>query len=182
MSESQFKIPKSHFGITSLMYSVNDYKTQLGSPRNRILPPQVHKIPAHSRPDIGFGKQCNKKRLYFSEWSFYVTGKLTKWLSVITYFSELERVHVVFFEDIVSNPIEEVRRICNFLGISIPNFDERLQCLISSLGGDFKRAKRKLGFDPFTSAMKRNVNLFVKKGREILEKRGLARLPHYERL
>lgn len=118
----------------------------------------------------------------FLEWSFFVTYKLTRWLSVITHFSKVKRVQVTFFEDIVSNPIAEVRRICKFLGIPIPNLDERLQCLMTSTGGDFKRRKKDIGFDPFTSTMKKHINLFVKKGREILLEKGLSRLPNYERV
>lgn len=106
---------------------------------------------------------------------------MTKWLDIIKYFSAVKRVHVTFFEDIAMNPVGEVRTMIEFLGIRVENLGDRLQCIKSSMTGDFKRPTRKLDFDPFTGSMKENINLFVKKAREILEKKRLPRLPYYER-
>lgn len=104
-----------------------------------------------------------------------------QWLDLIKAFASLSEVRVIFFEDVAINPIGEVRAILPFLKVPVANLNERLKCLKSNINGNFKRSTRKLDFDPFTSSMKEKINLLIKRGREILEERGLPRLPYYER-
>ncbi|XP_039254712.2 sialate:O-sulfotransferase 1-like isoform X1 [Styela clava] len=115
------------------------------------------------------------------EWIYFISYKMPKWFKSIELYAQMEKVQVIYFEDIVKDPITEVRKIVNFLNYPINNIEERLICLESNLSGNFKRPKRTLSFDPYPQKSKDIVNYFIKTAREILAKRNLPTLPLYEK-
>ncbi|XP_039267205.2 sialate:O-sulfotransferase 2-like [Styela clava] len=81
----------------------------------------------------------------------------------------MEKVVVVYFEDLVNNTIEEIRRVVEFLpkdivGPDKESFERRFMCMDLDLIGKFRRPPRKLNFDPFDALVR---NEFDKKIREM---------------
>lgn len=65
-------------------------------------------------------------------------------------------LHLVFYEDLLDNLPEEMRRILEFLDLEVTesNFD----CMIRHQDGIYKRRKRPLNFDPFTPKLRALVD------------------------
>ena len=95
-------------------------------------------------------------------------------------------LYVVAYEDLVRDPIGEVRKLLTSftpLKSIVPNeemLEDRLLCLSSQLSGFFKRKKQELNFDPYTNEIKIKINDNISKAREILNKAGF-KIPNYEK-
>ncbi|XP_077967122.1 sialate:O-sulfotransferase 2-like isoform X2 [Styela clava] len=95
----------------------------------------------------------------------------------------VDKVVVVYFEDLVKNPIKEIRRIVEFLPKEIVGSDEeslerRLMCLNLDLAGKFKRPPRKLNSDPFDELLRGEVDKSIENMNELLLERNHPPLPH----
>ena len=89
--------------------------------------------------------------------------------------------HVVFFEDLQLQPIEEIRKIVEFLPLQElkpDNLEDRLQCMSLQLTGRFKR-NRKRNFDPYDEDSKLEINTYIQQIRDILKQKDIE-LPRYE--
>lgn len=83
---------------------------------------------------------------------------------------------MVFYEDLKRDPIGQLRGIVHFLGLQVS--EERLLCLESQLEGKFKRPNtQKLDYDPFTPAMKEQINQLISAVDEALRKKNMTGLP-----
>ncbi|XP_077966625.1 sialate:O-sulfotransferase 2-like [Styela clava] len=110
---------------------------------------------------------------------------LTLWLGISNIVMEkfVDKVIVVYFEDLVKNPIKEIRRVVEFLpkevvGSDEESFERRLMCLNLDLAGKFKRPPRKLNFDPFDISLEKEISKHIKNLSELLLERHHPPLPH----
>ena len=106
-----------------------------------------------------------------------------EYLSLLFADSNQMPLYVLYYEELLKDPIGEVKRLLEFpyLAEIRPNdLEDRLLCLSAHMEGFFKRKPHHLGFDPFTSSMKAEVNRNIARARLLLGKRGF-RLPSYER-
>lgn len=65
-------------------------------------------------------------------------------------------LHVLFYEDLLDNLPEEMRRIIEFLDLDVD--EESFDCMMLHKDGIYKRRKRILNFDPYTASLKNLVN------------------------
>ncbi|XP_039267940.2 sialate:O-sulfotransferase 2-like [Styela clava] len=105
------------------------------------------------------------------EFKRYASNRPDYWFGItnVVLKTFMEKVVVVYFEDLVKNSIKEMRRIVEFLpeeivGSDEESFERRLMCMNLDLVGNFKRPPRKLNFDPFDAFIR---NKFDKKIREM---------------
>ena len=95
-------------------------------------------------------------------------------------------MYVVVYEDLVKDPIREVRNLLtNFSPLKsiVPDkevLENRLLCLSSQLRGFFKRKKKSLDFDPSSNEMKKTINENISKARKVLSNAGFE-IPNYEK-
>nr|CAB3267770.1 WSC domain-containing protein 1-like [Phallusia mammillata] len=91
---------------------------------------------------------------------------------------------IMFYEDIVADPISSVRKMVKFLpnpALHPSNLEERLACLSQETTGLAKRKSRKLSFNPWPPESIEIVNRFVLESRQILLDTGMKNvLPSYE--
>ena len=70
------------------------------------------------------------------------------------------KLHVLFYEDLLDNLPEEMRRIIEFLDLDID--EQSFECMLRQRDGIYKRRKRNLTFDPFTKTLRKRID-FCKK-------------------
>lgn len=86
-----------------------------------------------------------------------MTNKVLAWMNTTLDWLKFEGpLHLVFYEDLLDNLPEEMRRILEFLDLDVSesNFD----CMMRHLDGIYKRRKRPLSFDPFTPKLRALVD------------------------
>ncbi|KAI4455122.1 hypothetical protein MML48_9g00016571 [Holotrichia oblita] len=107
---------------------------------------------------IGFASLERYKRNRGKYWQQFVNDKLTSWrqtnLDWLRNFTG--PTHVIFYEQLVQNVENTVRTILDFL--ELPISDELFQCALARKEGIYRRKRRALAFDPFTSEMKRRMD------------------------
>ncbi|KAK9719381.1 hypothetical protein QE152_g22685 [Popillia japonica] len=107
---------------------------------------------------IGFASLERYKRNRGKYWQQFVNDKLTAWrqtnLDWLRNFTG--PTHVIFYEQLVQNVENTVRTILDFL--ELPISDELFQCALDRKEGIYRRKRRALAFDPFTSEMKRRMD------------------------
>ncbi|XP_064101521.1 WSCD family member AGAP003962-like [Macrobrachium rosenbergii] len=104
----------------------------------------------HAQPD----KYTRDKGRY---WEKFVMNKALAWMNTTLDWLKFEGpLHLVFYEDLIDNLPEEMRRILEFLDLEVSesNFD----CMIRHQDGIYKRRKRPLNFDPFTPKLRALVD------------------------
>ncbi|KAK7077705.1 hypothetical protein SK128_026379 [Halocaridina rubra] len=104
----------------------------------------------HAQPD----KYTRDQGRY---WEKFVTNKALAWMNTTLDWLKFDGpLHLVFYEDLLDNLPEEMRRILEFLDLEVSesNFD----CMIRHQDGIYKRRKRPLNFDPFTSKLRSMVD------------------------
>ena len=84
------------------------------------------------------------------------------WLQLIQYVVQSKKpFHLVVYENLLINPIKELRKVMKFLdgvnGFKQENLEDRLLCLSENLQGTHKRKKR-INVDPYTNEMKKQLN------------------------
>lgn len=103
---------------------------------------------------IGFASPDRYKRTKGKYWQKFVLKNLKMWeatnLSWARDFSG--SIKVVFYEDLVGNLEVTLRGILNFL--EFPINEELFSCTLIRREGVFRRKKRFLNFDPFTTSMR----------------------------
>lgn len=120
--------------------------------------------------------------LFHSEWLHFISYKAIKWSATNHIVTKVNRVIVIYFEDVVADPVKEVKKIVSFLKYPIANITDRLLCLEGNLSGNFKRKQRLLQFDPFPSDMKVLLNSKIREVRDTFRNLNLPPLPNdYER-
>lgn len=88
-------------------------------------------------------------------------------------------IHVVYYEQLVQDPIFYVKEMLEFLRIPID--DGRLQCLEDHLQGSFKRPNKK-ETDPYSEEEKLALSYAVKRVKRLLRIMGYAEMPVYGEL
>ncbi|XP_023031058.1 WSCD family member GA21586 [Drosophila willistoni] len=106
---------------------------------------------------IGFASPDRYKRTKGKYWQQFVSNKLKGWelmnLSWARNFTG--SIKVVFYDDLVHHTERELRAILEFL--EYPVDEQLLRCAIMRKEGIFRRKKRVLSFDPYTDAMRLEV-------------------------
>ncbi|XP_022231098.2 WSCD family member GA21586 isoform X2 [Drosophila obscura] len=106
---------------------------------------------------IGFASPDRYKRTKGKYWQQFVSNKLKGWelmnLSWARNFTG--SIKVVFYDDLVHHTERELRAILDFL--QFPIDETLLRCAILRKEGIFRRKKRLLSFDPYTEAMRAEV-------------------------
>lgn len=87
-----------------------------------------------------------------------------------------ENLTTLFYEDLLKDPLKELRRILRFLRVE-PD-EERLACLARHLEGPFKGAKKV--HDPYSVFEKKVLKSAIVSASRALEERGYAPLPDYK--
>ncbi|XP_017050954.1 WSCD family member CG9164 [Drosophila ficusphila] len=106
---------------------------------------------------IGFASPDRYKRTKGKYWQQFVSNKLKGWevmnLSWARNFTG--GIKVVFYDDLVHHTERELRSILEFL--QFPVNEQLMRCAIMRKEGIFRRKKRLLSFDPYTDAMRAEV-------------------------
>jgi len=94
--------------------------------------------------------------------------------------------YILLYEDLLQDPINEMRKLINFLQKEITfkfdNLEERLLCLGENMQGNNKRKKIYKQIDPFTKALKIIINSKIKLAQSVLDKNGIKlNLTSYQR-
>ena len=76
--------------------------------------------------------------------------------------------HVVIFENLVQNPIREMRNVMKFLGFEVE--EEIYECVRSREEGGFKRKKKLLDFEPYSDSMQEAIKQNWRKLNERFDK------------
>ena len=84
---------------------------------------------------------------------------------------------VVFYEDLQDNPIRELRRMLQHLGVPVE--EDRLRCLSQHIGGIFHRSQT-LDVDPFTPEHREVVSWALDRANVTLNDRKDIYMPNYE--
>ena len=93
-------------------------------------------------------------------------------------------LYVIVYEDLVKNPIGEIRKLLTTFAPLKPilpsseELEDRLMCLSSELTGLFKRKKKKLGFDPYSKEMEQVLNEDIRQTSKVLVEAGFS-IPNY---
>ncbi|XP_069985492.1 WSCD family member AGAP003962 [Penaeus vannamei] len=107
----------------------------------------------------------------------FVWARTLEWSRMITKAAEkYENLTTLFYEDLLKDPLKELRRILRFLRVE-PD-EERLACLARHLEGPFKGAKKV--HDPYSVFEKKVLKSAIVSASRALEERGYAPLPDYK--
>lgn len=102
---------------------------------------------------------------------------MQKWKATYEYvLKNTTKLHVVFYEKLRENPIQEVRKMLTFLGVK-PD-EGRLACLSHHTEGRVKGAQKEN--DPYSLYEKMNMFSVVQEINALLKERGFTDLPEYE--
>jgi len=71
---------------------------------------------------------------------------------------------VVFYDQLKEHPEREIRRLLDFLRVSVSN--STIQCVMDKKEGIYKRSKRLLNFSPFDDSMR---SLLMEKQKSVYE-------------
>ncbi|KAB7497816.1 WSCD family member [Armadillidium nasatum] len=114
---------------------------------------------------IGHAPSDKYKRDKGKYWEKFTRTKAIVWMNTTLDWLQFEgSIHLVFYEDLISNLSDEMRRIINFLGVTVSDSD--FSCMMKNKDGIYKRRKRKLPFEPFNKSLR----LWIDKCREIVNK------------
>ena len=123
-----------------------------------------------------FSRDCiNIWRLYFQDSLYIKYYSIFTFRTVIEDWVRLGNIHVVHFENVLSNRVKELRRILNFLNIKIDQ--KRMSCVEFCENDMFKRPTDNQTSLQFTEIIKNEIEeniLFVD---QLLEKYGHDRIP-----
>ncbi|GCC23651.1 hypothetical protein chiPu_0002049 [Chiloscyllium punctatum] len=111
------------------------------------------------------------------EWPEFVNTYAPWWAShTLDWLKYCSRVLVVHYEDLKKNLLPQLKRMVEFLNISVS--DDRLLCVETQKDGNFKRSGlRQKDFDPFTLEMKSVINSYIEMVDEALKMKNLTGLP-----
>ena len=106
---------------------------------------------------------------------FYDHTHLKTWDVLFQYVADSKKpFHLIKYEDLIRDPIKQVRKIMKFLesinGFRQKDLEKNLFCLRQNLQGSYKRTKTVV--DPFTNRLKTELNSVIKNAQNILARVG----------
>lgn len=107
----------------------------------------------------------------FADLDGYVLNMAIGWKNhSIKVLRENKPLHVVYYEELVKNPLREIRGMIDFLPRNQrpDDLEQRLSCLSQELTGYNRRKKKPLTFDPYSNKTKRVVNEAIDEVRRVL--------------
>ena len=105
---------------------------------------------------------------------FVFTGA-SRWFELIKDWLRLgEDVYMIFYEDMVQDPVREMRKLMEYLGLTVD--EGRLSCISKHLTGTFHRTVHQLT-DPFSSDHHLIVDNLIKKATKIVKEKTGKNLP-----
>lgn len=104
---------------------------------------------------IGYASADKYRRNGGRHWKNFVYNMANDWerMNLDWYYGfPPKRRLVVFYDQLKENPERELRRLLDFLRVSVTN--STIQCVMEKKEGIYKRTKRLLNFSPFDDAMR----------------------------
>ncbi|XP_042866702.1 WSCD family member GA21586-like [Penaeus japonicus] len=127
----------------------------------------------NGRPDQ-YNTSIPAERYKTPGFHLFVWARTLEWSRMISKAVEkYENLTTLYYEDLVRNPLKEVRRLLHFLRVK-PD-EERLECVARHLEGPFKGAKKIL--DPYSVFEKKILKSAVVSSSQSLERSGYTPLP-----
>lgn len=122
---------------------------------------------------VGFASIDRYKRTNGRYWMKFVHTKLINWqnTNLAWGLNFTGDVLIVYYEDLVDNVEKTLRDILNFLNFKIN--EELLSCAVKRKEGIYRRKKRLLNFEPFTTSMRKMIE---KKRIQVYEELGRNKL------
>ncbi|XP_063602795.1 sialate:O-sulfotransferase 1-like [Penaeus indicus] len=126
-------------------------------------------------------QQVSEKSFQTKEFHNFVEKMITLWEQLITdrLLWNTAPVHVVYYEQLVQDPIFYVKGMLKFL--RVPTDEGRLHCLKDHLQGSFKRPNKK-EIDPYSADEKASMSYAVLRVKTLLSILGYADMPVYTEL
>ena len=117
--------------------------------------------------------------ILFAEFKNRVLRYTKHWVNIIRHVVESRKpFHLLIFEDLVKDPIKEIKKVLHFLeknsGFRAERQEERLLCLHENLEGTAKRKPKSFKTDPFTNRLKIHVNKLIDNAQSMLSKAKLS--------
>nr|CAD7409860.1 unnamed protein product [Timema cristinae]CAD7424555.1 unnamed protein product [Timema monikensis] len=107
---------------------------------------------------IGFASPDRYRRNNGKYWQQFVIDKLAAWkrtnLDWLHNFTG--PIHIILYEKLIYNLDHELHKLLNFLDLKVVPND--FQCALERREGIYRRKKRVINFDPYTSTMKAALN------------------------
>ncbi|XP_055346240.1 WSCD family member CG9164-like [Paramacrobiotus metropolitanus] len=93
------------------------------------------------------------------EWRSFVPKSIEEWKEMNEYWLSQNpvTVHVVQFEELLTNKKEELLKVIDFLGFKDQLDENMLNCVVEKYEGLFRRRKFKMDFEPYTPEMKEQI-------------------------
>ena len=121
---------------------------------------------------------ASSRSLCSAEFREFVYKSIARWDELIQDWLTLgSHILVVFYEDLLDNPIRELRRMLQHL--SVPAEEHRLRCLSQHIGGIFHRSQT-LDVDPYTPEHIAVVGWALDRANVTLYKMKNINMPNYE--
>ncbi|XP_044763477.1 WSCD family member AAEL009094 [Coccinella septempunctata] len=106
---------------------------------------------------VGFASPIRYKRNRGKYWEQFVYDKLQMWklTNLDWLYNFTGPTHVIFYEQLVDNLENNLRSMLNFL--EVPISEELFKCALERREGIYRRKKRAIVFDPYSSKMKEKI-------------------------
>lgn len=100
-----------------------------------------------------------KEFWFVSDWQQFVKDKLKAWkqINLDWLYNFSGPTHVLFYEQLVGDVENSIRSILEFL--ELPIDENLLKCALERQEGIYRRKRRVLNFDPYSSAMKKQLQM-----------------------
>jgi hypothetical protein len=107
----------------------------------------------------------------FSGWKPYVNESARLWLEMAEdWLNFTGDLHILRYEKLKADPINEIKSLLNFLQISISQ--KELTCVLENMKGRFKRPFKNLtDYDPYSAEMRSTFLQFEKQINRTIDKR-----------
>jgi hypothetical protein len=116
---------------------------------------------------IGYASADKYRRNGGRHWKNFVYNMANDWerMNLDWFYGFLpKRRLVVFYDQLKEHPEREIRRLLDFLRVSVSN--STIQCVMDKKEGIYKRSKRLLNFSPFDDSMR---SLLMEKQKSVYE-------------
>lgn len=117
--------------------------------------------------------------IFFSEWKGFVTIKAKSWFELNKSWLDFPGdLHILRYEDLKSDPINEIKSLLKFLRINISQ--KELSCVIENLTGRFKRPERDVtNYTLYPSLLEQDLERYeLRINRTIKQRQRQANIPH----
>lgn len=97
--------------------------------------------------------------IFFVDWQQFVKDKLKSWkqINLDWLYNFSGPTHVLFYEHLIENVEDSLRSMLEFL--EVPIDENLLKCALERQEGIYRRRRRVLNFDPYTSTMKKQLQM-----------------------